>query len=234
MRLTMPMVSLLFAFASAPAQDTGRQSGQPAVPLTLKQLWTLDGSYSDAQQGVSFQYPSTWSPSLSFGYWVPAMTTANNPEPIAGFGYETGCCARSDRSGPFAHSTLEGFGIVYTALTMTSANACEARAADIAQTTAVNHARFGGRRFSIRETGTGGMSQSSSGLLYATFANGTCYLFETNTAVAAGETWDDTNAEAAAGDNAAEIYLQSVTAAQGRTIDNGLRRIMQSVRIHTR
>ncbi len=78
------------------------------------------------------------------------------------------------------------------------------------------------------------MNQSISGTLYATFANGTCYFFETDEAHATENTWKDTVAEEQSGDDASEVFYQSISTSQGLMIDHGLRRIMESVRIGNR
>jgi len=60
------------------------------------------------------------------------------------------------------------------------------------------------------------MSQSIAGRLYATYVGQTCYLFETDTAVASPGALDD---------------IQALTPAQLRSIDMHLLGIMKSVRI---
>ena len=221
----------VIALASAPAQKAPSSSIRQTSPLTVKQLWTLDGKYTDPQHGVTFRYPSTWNAAVEFGYWAPSLTTYNNPEPIAGFGYHTGGFPRMDNSGPYARTTLEGFGIVYTAFTVADATACESRAAIVAGSHVLLHTRFGGRLFSARETGTGGMSQSSSGTLYATYAHAICYLFEINETAIAEQIADDIVAEQQAGDNAHSIFLKGVSKGQAKEITSGFQKIMESVRI---
>ena len=97
--------------------------------------------------------------------------------------------------GPYTKTNLEGVGIVYAAIPAGSGAECEARAASLAnehghRTTAM----FGGRSFSVYATGEEGMSQSISGKLYATYTQSTCYLFETDVAVASPGVLDNIQA----------------------------------------
>lgn len=52
---------------------------------------------------------------MQSGYHPPALTQYE-PKPIAGFGYDEGGLPREDKRGPYARTTLEGFGIVYSAV----------------------------------------------------------------------------------------------------------------------
>lgn len=184
----------------------------PGAPFALTQVWTLDATYSDEQHGVTFRYPRIWKPSAQFGYNSPALTDAT-PKPIAGFGYEEGGFPRERVVGPYSTTNLEGFGIAYSAAAAANTAECDARAAEIAETTEHRTVVFGGRTFSGRETGEAGMSQSNSGKLYATYAHPNCYLFATDVAVAS---LDD---------------IEGLTPAQLRFIDTHLLEIMKSVRI---
>ena len=234
--LRLPVLLFLVAFwaKSITGQAAVSTPAASPHPSFMKRLWTLNGRYVDAKHGVSFRYPSAWSAGVQFGYWPPSLTTSENGKPIAGFGYETGGFPRSDTAGPYAQTTLEGFGIVYTALPASSAATCEAHASAIATSALATPAHFGGRRFSARETGAGGMSQSSSGTLYSTYTNATCYLFEINETAVGEQVADDVDAEEQAGENAPAIFLTGISNAQSRTIDDGLLNIMRSVRIQTR
>lgn len=195
---------------------------QPAIasepstkPPTVRGLWKLDATYIDKQHGVSFRYPSAWAPATSFGYHPPALTTVNTPEPIAGFGFSAEGLETKYPDAPYASSTLEGFGIVYSAAVAANANACDAIATAIA-TPKHRVARLGNRLFSARETATGGMSQSAGGTLYSTYARSTCYLFETDTASLASGVYEDE---------------KDLTPAEWRQVDIGLLKIVQSIRI---
>jgi hypothetical protein len=61
---------------------------------------------------------------------------------------------------------------------------CKTRAASLSVHSDSTTIVIGGRPFSVFGTGEAGMSQSISGDLYATYANHTCYLFETDLALA--------------------------------------------------
>ena len=206
---------VLFAVALPSISPRDRSAQNPAVPgkpFTLTQVWTLDATYSDQQHGVTFRYPHIWKPTAQFGYHSPALTS-QTPKPIAGFGYEEGGFPRERVVGPYSTTNLEGFGIVYAAGPAANTADCEARATSISETPQHRTVVFGGRAFSQRETGEAGMSQSNSGKLYAAYVHPTCYLFETDVAMAS---IDD---------------VGGLTSAQLRSIDTHLLEIMKSVRI---
>jgi len=215
---------LLVAFAPQPA--TSQQGGKtqaPALsakPLTLEQIWTMDATYSDDQHGVTFRYPSFWKATTWFGYHPPALKSRMESKPVAGFGYllEDGF-PRSQLLGPYSATNLEGFGIVYSAIPTASAAECDAKASSVSETSDAHRPTglvFGDRSFSVRETGEQGMSQSTSGKLYATYARPICYMFETDLAMASPEVVG---------------VMQALTPAQLRFIHIHLLTIMKSVRI---
>jgi hypothetical protein len=207
---------VLFAFVAAPSvsqQDRNRQNpAVPDKPFTLTQVWTLDGTYSDEQHGVTFRYPRIWKPMAQFGYHPPGLTE-ETPKPIAGFGYEEGGFPRARVVGPYSSTNLEGFGIVYSAVPAANTAECDARATSISETPEHRTVVFGGRAFSERDTGEAGMSQSDSGKLYATYVHPNCYLFETDVATASLD------------------EIGGLTPAQLRFIDAHLLNIIKSVRI---
>ena len=207
---------VLFAFvALSSISEQDRNAQDPALarkPFTLTQVWTLDATYSDKSHGVTFRYPRIWESATQFGYIPPALTQMIS-KPIAGFGYEEGGFPRNRVVGPYSTTNLEGFGIVYSAAPAANTTECDARATSISETPERRSVVFGGRAFSERDTGEGGMSQSNSGKLYATYVHPNCYLFETDVAVAS---LDD---------------MSSLTPAQQRDIDSHLLTIMKSVRI---
>ena len=212
---------LLVAFIPLPATSQQDQKEQaPALstkPTTRKQIWTLDATYSDEEHGVTFRYPRMWRATMQFGYHPPALTMWL--EPIAGFGYREGSFPRSQLVGPYSATNLEGFGIVYSATPTASAVECEAKASSVSETSDADRAStvvFGGRSFSVRETSAQGMSQSTSGELYATYARPICYLFETDVSMASPEVVG---------------VKQALTPAQLRFIHAHLLTIMKSVRI---
>jgi hypothetical protein len=210
--------SLAFALV---AQPSGQGPGpyQPPKLLTLTQVWTLNGTYNDQQQGVSFRYPAVWQATTQFGYHPPALTRLDEAKPIAGFAYSEGDFPRSRLRGPYAATNLEGIGVVYSALPATSLAECKAKAASLSETPELAPVVFGDRSFSVYETGSAGMSQSISGKLYATYAGPTCYLFETDVAVISPGVVDG---------------IQALTPAQLDFINTHLLDIMKSVRIVAR
>jgi hypothetical protein len=197
-------------------------STSPAKPLTLKEVWALDATYTDQQHGVTFRYPSVWKAAMQVGYHPPALTESDVAKPIAGFGYEEGSFPRDHIVGPYTANNLEGFGIVYSAIPAVNASACEATASSIVetqpQTQTPEHRPviFNGRSFSEYHTGEEGMSQSTSGRLYAIYVRPTCYLFETDVAVSSA---------------ALEEIAQALSPDQMRFIEDGLLKIMKSVHI---
>lgn len=212
-------VALLLTTVYGP--EAGQASTSPAKPLTLKEVWALDATYTDQQHGVTFRHPSVWKAATQFGYHPPALTESDAAKPIAGFGYEEGGFPRDHIAGPYSATDLEGLGIVYSAIPAANARTCEATASSIAetqletQTAAHRLVVFSGRSFSEYHTGQSGMSQSNSGRLYATYVRPTCFLFETDVATASG-TLDS---------------VQALSPDQMRFIDDGLLKIMQSVHI---
>ena len=192
-------------------------STSPAKPLTLKEVWVLDATYTDQQHGVTFRYPSAWKAATQFGYHPPALTESDVAKPIAGFGYEEGGFPRDHIVGPYSANNLEGFGIVYSAIPAANASACETTASSLAETKTPEHRPviFNGRSFSEHHTGQLGMSQSNSGRLYAIYVRPTCYLFETDVAVSSG----------------ALDSVQALSSDQLRFIEDGLLKIMKSVHI---
>ena len=201
-------------------QSSGRGAeqapDQPAKPLTLTQVWTLNRTYTDPQHGVTFRYPSVWQATTQFAYHPPALTQSDEAKPIAGFGYSEGGFPRTRIVGPYAGTNLEGVGVVYSAVPAANATECEAKAATLSNSPKRPPVVFGGRSFSVYETGEGGMSQSISGNLYATYADQTCYLIETDLAAALPGVLND---------------IRALTPAQLRFIDIQLLNIMKSVRI---
>jgi hypothetical protein len=190
-------------------------AGQPAKPLTLTQVWTLDSTYDDREHGVSFRYPSSWKPSTQFGY-VPPSLSMQTTQPNAGFSYSEGGFPRDGMIGPYSKTTLEGVGIVYAARPVANLSGCEAKAASLAVTPGHSTVTLSNQSYSVYQTGGAAMSQSFSGKLYATYLLGTCYLFETGiTSVAPG----------------VADGVQALTPAQVRSIETYLFAILKTVRI---
>ena len=185
-----------------------------AKPLTLVQLWRLDAIYRDTRHGVTFRYPSVWKAETQFGYHAPALSEAEL-KPIAGFGYEEGGFPRDGAVGPYSATNLEGVGIVYSAQPTDKISACRSMAAGIAGSASYKTVRLGGRLFSLYATGEAGMSQFVAGDLYATYADHTCFLFETSVAAASAKDND----------------VQELRTEQDRYIAAHLLGIMKTVRI---
>lgn len=214
---TLPVAWIALLIADPVFGQGSMQSAvQPAKPLTLAQVWRMDATYTDARHGVTFRYPSVWKAETQFGYHAPALQDEVNGKPTAGFGYEEGGFPRGRIVGPYSAFNVEGFGIVYAAVPAAGAANCDAEAASLAETPKRQVARFGGRTFSEYETGEGGMSQSNSGSLYATYMQSVCYLFEIDVATASPDAADD---------------IRGLSAAQMRILWGHLEDIMKSVRI---
>jgi hypothetical protein len=186
-----------------------------AQPLTLSQVWTLDGAYNDPQNGVSFHYPRTWQPETGFAQQQPLLNQSE-AKPVAGFGYSEGGFPRSRVVGPYSATNLEGVGVVYSVVPAAGAAACEKKAAAVSGSSKGPRVDFGGRLFSVYATAEAGMSQSLTGKLYATYSGAHCYLFETDVAVVSPGVVDG---------------VTVLTPSQQQAIDAGLAAIMQSVRI---
>src|SRR5580692_8581151 len=212
----LPTTILIFLFmVQTFGQNVPHTPPEPAKPLTLTEVWTLDATYTDHQHGVTFRYPSSWEATTQFAYHPPALTVSE-ATPIAGFGYSEGGFPRVRIVGPYAGTNLEGVGIVYSAVPVTSAAKCEAKAASLSDSPKHSQVIFGHRSFSVYETGEAGMSQSIEGELYAAYVGSTCYLFETDVAMASPAALDD---------------IQALTPAQLRDINVHLLNIMKSVRV---
>jgi hypothetical protein len=163
------------------------ESGPTNKPLTLAQVWSLDATYRDPTHGVTFRYPSVWRPTTELAFHAPALEHSF-ALPIAEFAYDEDGFPR-DRAqiiGPYSSTNLEAVGILYSAINAPDMAKCREMAASLTSKDNNRHATvvFGGRSFFEFETGEDGMMQSISGSLYATYANHTCYLFETDVAVA--------------------------------------------------
>jgi hypothetical protein len=187
-----------------------------AKPLTLSQVWTLDGVYNDRPHGVSFRYPTSWQAETRFAQQPPLLTQSEVAAPLAGFAYSEGGFPRSKVVGPYSDTNLEGFGIVYSVVAAASASACESEAASVSASQKNSVVTFGGRSFRVYATAEAGMSQSLTGKLYATYVGANCYLFETDVAVVAPGVVDN---------------VKALTSAQQQAIDAGLEAIMKSVQI---
>jgi hypothetical protein len=209
--------SMAFLPAAQPfAQGSGQVPAAPAKPLTLAQVWTLNGTYNDPQQGVSFRYPAVWQATTQFAYHPPALTQADVAKPIAAFGYSEGGFPRKQLVGPYGGTNLEGVSLVYSAVPAAGLAECSAEATSVSGSPKGLPVRFGDRSFSVYETESAGMSQSTSGKLYATYAGSTCYLFETDVAVVSPGVVDN---------------IQALTPAQLSFIDSHLVDIIKSVQI---
>ncbi len=215
-RKMISVVAMLLSVALF-AQGQGAASKEhTAKTLTLTQVWALDATYTDAQHGVTFHYPSVWQAETQFAYHPPALSRSDEDKPIAGFGYSEGGFPRGRFIGPYSESELEGVGFVYTAEPAASAAECEAKAASYSDSPKHTKVVIGGRTFSDYETGEGGMSQSISGDLYATYAQHTCYLFEADVAMVSAAVVDD---------------IKPLDTAQMSAIFKRLTEIMKTVRI---
>jgi hypothetical protein len=191
------------------------QSKTSGKPPTLAQLWTLDATYRDRAHGVTFRYPSVWKSARQFGYIAPAIDELTDAH-IAGFGFNVFEHAR-EQGVPYASSDLEGFGVVYAAVSAANEASCEKRAASLFVSSGHHATMIGGRTFMVFETGESGMSQSARGSLYVTYASQTCYFVETNSAWISRGVDDD--------------VTSALTPAQERFIDQQLLKIVRTVRI---
>ncbi len=211
---------LAAAMALLPAAQPSAQGleipTEPAKPLTLAQAWTLNRTYNDPQHGVSFRYPAAWQATSQFAYHPPALTQSDVAKPIAAFGYSEGGFPRKRLVGPYGETNLEGVSIVYSAVPAAGMAECNAKAASVSGSPEGLPVKFGDRSFSVYETGSAGMSQSSSGKIYAIYGGPTCYLFETDVAVVSPGVVDN---------------IQALTPAQLSFIDSHLVDIIKSVQL---
>ena len=183
---TLAAASLVCLYGAAAVTGGGDALATSARPFTLKEVWALDATYVDQTHGVIFRYPSIWKAETQFGYHPPALIEREGSKPTAGFGYEEGGFPRGHIFGPYSSTNLEGFGIVYSAVSAANASACETEASSVSEAHEHRAVAVGKRSFSEYDTGEGGMSQSNWGRLYATYSRATCYLFETDIATSSG------------------------------------------------
>jgi len=178
------VASFAMLLANPTSSQVGRQTpADSAKRLTLTQLWTSDATYTDRLNGVVFRYPSVWR-NEGMGGFNPPLLVVSAEKPIAAFGYSAGGFGPDRDIGPYSTTNLEGFGIVYSAAPAANRAECDARAASISENPEDRTVVFGGRAFSESDTSNGGMSQPTSGKLYATYVRPNCYLFEIDVAVA--------------------------------------------------
>jgi hypothetical protein len=200
-------------------QEAARTALQPAKPLTLAQVWTLNTTYTDPQHGVTFRHPGVWQATTQSGYLASALAQSDAAKPIAGFGYSEGGFPRSAAVGPYTATNLESVGIVYSAVPTATVDACEAMATSVSETPKHTQVLFGGRSFSAYTTGSASMSHSISGILYAAYMGPTCYLFETDMAVVSPGVVEG---------------IQALTSTQLDSIHDHLLQIMKTVQIAPR
>ena len=218
----MLCVSSTFQSAARPVV----KAADPSQPLTLQEVWSLNSIYTDRQHGVVFRHPSVWKAATQFGYHRPALVQQDLAQPVVGFAYMEGGFPRDQIVGPYSATNLEGFGFVYSVLSVASAVECEGKATSLAgnpmpdDSPAKNprdsSVKIAGRLYRIYQTGGAGMSQSISGKLYATYSKGSCYLFETGVAVASPGVL---------------VNIQALTPQQVQDINMHLWNMMETVRI---
>ena len=226
-RSLFAIIPLFLLSVSRPSPIWGVQAADPAKPLTLQQVWSLDSTYTDRQNGVSFRYPSIWKPETQFGYVPPGLIVYLEPsgderlQRVKGFAYEEGGFPRDRIIGPYSATNLEGFGFVYSVLPAASPADCEKKASSAADNPIVKNSghrsvRIAGRSYSVYTTAGEAMNQTYDGQLYGTYAGNACYLFETGVATALPGILDN---------------IQALTPAQFHSIDVHLWQMMETVRI---
>ncbi len=156
------------------------------APVTISAMWRLDKTFADAVHGVTFRYPGTWTMTRqSASYHSPALLDASQVTSAVAVAFSEGGFPRTRARGPYTRTTLEAVDVVYAALQLSDAAACEKLATEVSASsdeTDKTLVFLNGIRYSVRTTGDAGMSQFISGRLYSSFVRGTCYLFETDTA----------------------------------------------------
>ena len=195
-------------------ESTNSKEATPGFP------WSPTVTYSDPAHGVAFRYPAAFKPQIQFSYIPPLLAQSDTVRPIAGFSYSLGGFPRTSFNGLYSHTTLEGFGVVYTAFSSSSNNACQSTAASIAQVEPgarpLPPETINGLAFAVYPTAQAGMMKRLSGRIYAAFTQHTCYLVETGVgSVAPG---------VAEG-------VDSLTPQQSKAIRAGLLRIVHSLLI---
>jgi hypothetical protein len=223
LRIALLALPVMTAVACHKAKDS---TVKAKTPYTLRQVWTLNATYRDREHGVSFRYPSVWKAGTQFSYWAPILSSLSGApykaRPIAGFGYSEGAFPRPKVVGPYSDTNLESVDMVYAAVPAKSGAGCQTTASLIVKgfSDSGMHKHppvvFGGRSYAVYDVGGAGMSQWIEGKLYATYAGGTCYLFETDLAAAHDGVLD---------------HIPALTQAQYRSIHEHLLEIMKTVRI---
>lgn len=225
-RCLLVVVLSLPVMMQASCRKAKKTVAKRKAPYTLRQVWTLNATYRDRKNGVSFRYPPVWKAGTQFSYWAPILSSPTSIppkfKPIAGFGYSEGGFPRQSVVGPYSNTNLESFDIVYAAIPAKSSAGCQAKASSIVRAFPDSDLHkhpsviFGGRSFFVYDVGAAGMSQWIRGKLYATYAGDSCYLFETDVAAAQDGVLD---------------HIPALTQAQYKSIDEHLVDIMKTVRI---
>lgn len=226
MRCLLLAVLVLPGMQPARCRTAKKTVAKQETPYTLREVWTLNATYRDREHGVRFRYPSVWKAGTQFSYWGPILSSLSgapyHARPIASFGYNEGGFPRSRVVGPYSDTNLEAVDVVYTAIPAKSDAGCRAQASSMVgwfpDSGMQKHPPvvFGGRSFAVYDVGAAGMSQWIEGKLYATYAGGTCYLFETDLAAAQDGVLD---------------HIPALTKAQYQSIHEHLLDMMKTVRI---
>jgi hypothetical protein len=217
--LSIAIASLLILVRTCTAQP-GRNPRENEKPYTMIQVWAMDAVYRDLRHGVTFLYPSIWKDAPHHFSYEDSAIGRSAIKPVAGFGYVEGGFPRKPVVGPYSSTNLETIGVFYTAVDSTEKKQCERIASQLANVAGRKETiRLGDRFFWVYEVGETYMHSSFSGHLYVTFADRTCYLFETDVAALNVTSIED------------EDDIAALTTDQNRSINAHLFDIVKSVRI---
>ncbi len=138
--------------------------------------------YSDAVNGVSFDYVSPWRPldtDKDTDYMLPSI------QPVR-------AAIVLDKSDPpYAGTDFAGLSFSYVIAPAKTPAACAALITQYGDTASVPTVVINGRKFAAAEGGDAAMNHQMTERIYSTFANGRCYVFDLSLATAGFGVSDD-------------------------------------------
>ena len=128
-------------------------------------------SYTDEVGGISLHYPAVWTFSKTAGSYF-SSAIAPSGEPVqAVFSF-------SPEGNFYEHTTLTGLQFLYRRQQAATRTECESILLSNRDLGRLEHLTLHGVPFSHLATGEAGMMKAESQEAYATWREGTCYLFE--------------------------------------------------------
>jgi hypothetical protein len=143
--------------------------------------------YSDAANGVSFDYVSPWRPldtDKDTDYLRPPVQPV-----IAAIVFDKGDPDKPDP--PYAGTDFAGLSFSYAIAPVKTPSACAAVITQFGDAAAGAPVTVNGLRFNFAEGGDAAMNHQLTERLYSAFSNGRCYVFDLSLATAGFGAADD-------------------------------------------